>query len=107
MACALDQVFRCNDNFVFRRIEGETILVPIRANVGDLDCLYSLNTVGARIWESLDGARDLGAVRDRLVAEYDVDAGEAGADLLAFVREMASIDALIPVESREGNRTHG
>lgn len=103
----MDQVFRCNDNFVFRRIEGETILVPIRANVGDLDCLYSLNAVGARIWESIDGARDLGAVRDRLVAEYDVDAGEAEADLLAFVAEMAAIEALIPVESREGNRTHG
>jgi hypothetical protein len=106
MACALDQIFRCNDNFVFRRIEGETILVPIRANVGDLDCLYSLNTVGARIWESLDGARDLGAVRDLLVAEYDVDAGEVEADLLAFVGEMASIDALNPVERRDGSRTH-
>jgi hypothetical protein len=30
----LDQVYRRNDNFVFRRIEGETILVPIRGNVG-------------------------------------------------------------------------
>ena len=38
-------------NIVSRKIAGEVILVPIRKNVGDLESIYTLNEVAARIWE--------------------------------------------------------
>ena len=94
---ALNRTYRRNDNFVSRRIEAETILVPIRNNVGDLDCIFSLNPVGALVWEQLDGVATLGAIRDRIVGEYDVSAVAAEADLNAFVAEMESIAAIRPV----------
>ena len=90
----LDKIYRRNDNFVFRRIEGETILVPIRDNVGDLDCIYSLNPVGALVWEHLDGYQDLGAIKSRIAAEYDVTDNEAETDLLSFIDEMKTIAAV-------------
>ena len=93
----LDKIYRRNDNFVFRQIEGETILVPIRGNVGDLDCIYSLNPVGALVWEHLDGSQDLGAIKNRIAAEYDVADDKAETDLLSFIDEMKTIAA---VESR-------
>jgi hypothetical protein len=93
----LSQIYRRNDNFVSRRIENETVLVPIRNNVGDLDCIYSLNPVGALVWEQLDGVATLEAIRDRIVGEYDVSAVAAAADLNAFVAEMESISAIRPV----------
>jgi hypothetical protein len=79
---------------VFRRIEGETILVPIRANVGDLDCIYSLNSVGALVWEHLDGSQDLDAIKTRIMAEYDVGDNDVQADLLSFINEMKTIAAV-------------
>jgi len=36
-----------NPDFIFRKIVGEMILVPIHADVADLNCLYTLNDVGA------------------------------------------------------------
>jgi hypothetical protein len=90
----LGQIYRRNDNFVFRRIEGETILVPIRANVGDLDCIYSLNSVGALVWEHLDGSQDLDAIKNRITAEYDVCDNDVQADLLSFINEMKTIAAV-------------
>ena len=93
----LEKIYRRNDNFVFRQIEGETILVPIRGNVGDLDCIYSLNPVGALVWEHLDGSQDLGAIKNRIAAEYDVADDKAETDLLSFIDEMKTIAA---VESR-------
>jgi hypothetical protein len=90
----LGQIYRRNDSFVFRRIEGETILVPIRDNVGDLDCIYSLNPVGALVWEHLDGSRDLGAIKNRIAAEYDVSDDKAETDLLSFINEMKTIAAV-------------
>ena len=41
--------------FVTRAIAGETIVVPIKAGVGDLDSIYTLNEVGATIWGLIDG----------------------------------------------------
>ena len=90
----LGQIYRRNDSFVFRRIEGETILVPIRDNVGDLDCIYSLNPVGALVWEHLDGSQDLGAIKNRIAAEYDVADDKAETDLLSFINEMKTIAAV-------------
>jgi hypothetical protein len=93
----MEQVFARDPNFVSRRIEAETILVPIRNNVGDLDCIFSLNPVGALVWEQLDGVATLGTIRDRIVGEYEVSAAAAEADLNAFVAEMESIAAIRPV----------
>jgi len=93
----LDKVFRRNENFVHRRIEGETILVPIRSNVGDLDHIYSLNEVGAFIWNAFDGSKDLAALKALLASEYQVSDAEAEADLLFFVQELEEIDAAVPV----------
>jgi hypothetical protein len=46
---AAEQTYKRNENFVFRQIENETILVPIKDNVGDMNCIYNLNEVGAFI----------------------------------------------------------
>ena len=89
-----EKIYRRNENFVFRRIEGETLLVPIRGNVGDLDCIYSLNSVGALVWEQLDGSQDLDAIKNRITAEYDVCDYDVQADLLSFINEMKTIAAV-------------
>jgi hypothetical protein len=93
----LEQVYARDPNFVSRRIERETILVPIRNNVGDLDCIFSLNPVGALIWEHLDGVADLKFIRDAITREYEVAGCAAEADLFAFIDEMESISAIQPV----------
>ena len=53
----LQKKYRKNENFVYRMIQHETILVPIKDNVGDMDSLYNLNEVGAFVWERLDGEK--------------------------------------------------
>jgi hypothetical protein len=95
----LEKVYRRNENFVHRRIEGETILVPIRSNVGDLDHLYSLNDAGAFIWNTFDGFKDIETIKSFLASEYNVSDGEAETDLLSFVQELEEIEAVICVKS--------
>ena len=94
----LGETYRRSDNFVFRRIEGETILVPIRAGAGELDSIYILNEVSDLIWQSLDGSTTLTAIKNLIATEYDVADSQAEADLLEFMRDMQAIDAVKPVE---------
>ena len=97
MTNTVDRVYRRSADFVFRRIEGETILVPIRSGVGDLDCIYSLNAIGALVWERLDGKTAASEIGRAISAEYDVSAEQAEADLAEFLTEMKSIGAVAPV----------
>lgn len=90
----LDVAYARDPDFVSRRIADEVIVLPIKKNLGDLDSIYTLNEVGARIWELLDGRRPLREIRDVLVGEYQVTAQEATVDLETFIEHLAAIGAL-------------
>ena len=90
----LDRIFQKNENFVFRKIEDETILVPIKDNVGDMGSLYNLNEVAAFVWEQLNGKKTLRDIKNRLLEKYDVSAKEAGNDLSEYIAQLKKIDAI-------------
>jgi len=80
---------------VARRIGDEFILVPIHQKAGDVDCIYTLNEVGASVWELLDGQTPLADIRDAIVQEFDVSHEEAEADLVAFVQQLERVGAIV------------
>jgi len=79
---------------VARQIAGEFILVPIRQSAGEVESIYTLNEVGTRIWELLDGQRSLLQIRDLLVDEFEVSPEEAETDLLEFMQGLESVAAV-------------
>ncbi len=90
----LNQLYQRNENFVFRRIEDETILVPIKDNVGDMGSIYNLNEVGALVWELMDGQKTVRDIRDAVVAQFEVSTQEAQADICEFINQLETIDAV-------------
>lgn len=76
-------------DIVCRRVGGESILVPIRQNVGNLDYVYTLSEVAAEVWALLDGKRSLDAIIDAVCERYDVERAEAAADVTALVTDLA------------------
>ena len=88
------QRYKRDENFVFRQIESETILVPIKDNVGDMGSIYNLNPVGAFIWQQLDGEKSLHEIADMITEEFDVSGKQAEPDLNYFVDELKDIGAV-------------
>ena len=91
---ALDTRCKRSDSIVHRRIGTEAVLVPIRGDVADLESIYTLNGVGQRVWELLDGEKTVAAIREAIVQEFDVDADTAGKDLLEFLKELLAVKAI-------------
>lgn len=91
---ALEGLFQKDSSIVSRRIADEVILVPIRRKAGEIECLYALNEVGARIWELIDGRRSLKALRDAIVEEFEVSESEAQEDLTVLVEQLKEIGAI-------------
>jgi hypothetical protein len=81
------RVLKKNENVVFRKIAGESILVPVASSVADLTAIFSLNETGAFIWEKIDGRTPLADILELLKAEYE-DQGSLAADADAFVAEL-------------------
>jgi len=85
----LDAVYAPSEDIVARSIEGEIIIVPLVAGIGDLeDELYTLNETGKAVWDRLDGKKKLKEVLAELSAEFDAPAGEIEKDLMGLVEEL-------------------
>jgi len=85
----LDAVYIPSQDVVARVIEGELIIVPLVAGIGDLeDELYTLNETGRAIWARLDGATSLHAVAAALAEEYQATPGAIEADVLGLMGEL-------------------
>lgn len=86
--------FERNSDYVYRRIADEAVLVPIHQQVADMDCLYTMNPVGAFVWERLDGSATQAQILAAMLDEYDAEPAVIAADLDAFLREMVAIGAI-------------
>ena len=87
-------VFRRSEEVVCRTVGLDSILVPIRNNVGNLDFVYTLSPVAARIWSLLDGVRTADEIVDAITAEYDADRDVVMADLAELVSDLAGVSLL-------------
>ena len=80
-----NQIYVKKTDCVTRQIAGETIIVPVRAQVGDLESIYLLNGVGTRIWELIDGRRGVAEIGGEISKEYEVSPEEASRDMADFL----------------------
>ena len=99
----MTKYYEKNESMVARKIADEAMLVPIRQNVGDLQCVYTLNDIGSRIWELIDGVKSVEEIASILVQEYMVEDKQAEADLLDFLNELEHIGAISLVNSEISN----
>ncbi len=89
MELGLDAICTPSEDVVAREIEGELIIVPLVAGIGDAeDDLYTLNETGKAIWTRLDGKRTLRAVSAELADEYNSIPGEIEKDMLGLMSEL-------------------
>jgi len=85
-----DGAYAPSGDVVAREIEGELIIVPVTAGIGDADDeLYTLNETGKDVWNRLDGRRSLNEIILELAAEYDAEEGVIAGDVVGLVEELA------------------
>lgn len=87
----LDAAYAPSEDIVAREIEGEIVIIPLVANVGDIeDEFYTFNETGQAIWRKLDGRRTLRSVAAELAGESDAPLEVLEQDVLGLVGELAS-----------------
>jgi hypothetical protein len=85
----LNSVYAHGDSLVTRDLAGEKIIVPVRGKVGDLNNIYTLNTVANDIWNLLDGQRTVAQIVTQLESEYEIDATTLANDVSRTLDELS------------------
>ena len=90
----LENRYRRSENVIFRKVADETIFVPIKGNVADLNFIYTLTEVAAFIWGKIDGRRRLIDIKETIMAEYDVCSDDTEKDLLELIGQLEEIGSI-------------
>lgn len=85
----IDAVYVPSEDIVAREIEGEIIIVPLTAGIGDLeDELFTLNKTGRAIWTRMDGKNTLSKIVQLLADEFEGSKTEIEENVLGFAKEL-------------------
>ncbi len=84
----LEKIYKKKDDIVSREIAGESILVPIRGKLVDMQKIFSLESVAEFVWQNIDGKNNLSDISSRILDTFEVERKQAEADLLEFINEL-------------------
>ena len=73
-----------SDHIIDRVVDSEALLIHLSS--GDY---FSLDSVGTRIWDSIDGSRTVQDLVDLVLEEYDVERDQAVTDVTRLVEQLA------------------
>jgi hypothetical protein len=76
---------RHSDRFVSRAFGDETVVVPVRAGVANLEAIFTMNAVGSTIWRHIDGKATVDDLARTVAREFAITEAEAAPDVVAFV----------------------
>jgi sensor domain CHASE-containing protein len=79
------------DDFAIANVDGEWLMVPLGAQVMDMNGIVILNDTGACVWNLLAEERTTDELAAAVAAEFEVDAATARRDVQAFLDEIARL----------------
>lgn len=78
-----------SNDVVARDIDGDILIVPIAAGIGNAEEeLYGLNPTARAVWDRLDGKTTLQKIIDDLSSEYEGPSGRIAEDIHGLIGEL-------------------
>jgi hypothetical protein len=93
-----NRVYKKADEVVTRNIFDEVILVPVRGKLGDMERIYSLDSVSQYIWAILDGKKRLKEILEGIIATFEVKREQAEQDVIEFIKMLADEGLILEVK---------
>ena len=94
----LHRVYKKSDDIVHRKIAEETILVPLRGELVDMQKIFSLNPVADYIWDHLDGKQDLMSICKQIETMFESEPEQVQTDVKDFITELVEANLITEVE---------
>ena len=79
---------KIKEGFLLRQVGDNNVVVPVGAQTVDFRCILTLNEVGAFLWKQMATDCTVADLVAALLAEYDVTAEVATADVERYVASL-------------------
>ena len=83
-----DGMFRQSAHLLTRHIAGETIVIPIRGRLADMQRIFALNEVGEHVWRLIEQNRSVDEICAAVEQVFDISRAEAESDVREFLAEL-------------------
>lgn len=87
----IESLFQLKSKFVTREVGNELIVVPLSANVAQMNELFTLNETAKVIWENLNEGIDMSTLIQTITDTFDIDKYTAEKDIESFLRRLESM----------------
>lgn len=84
----VEKDMKIKSGFVLKNIAGESIIMPVGDNIKKFDGAIVLNEVSAFVWSKLENGTSRNELVEHILAEFDVDADKAAADLDVLLEKL-------------------
>ena len=87
----IESLFQLKSKFVTREVGNELIVVPLSANVAQMNELFTLNETAKVIWENLNEGINMSTLIQTITDTFDIDKYTAEKDIELFLRRLESL----------------
>ena len=87
----IESLFQLKSKFVTREVGNELIVVPLSANVAQMNELFTLNETAKVIWENLNEGTDMSALIQTIINTFDIDRHTAEKDIAVFLQPLEAV----------------
>ena len=87
----IESLFHLKSKFVTREVWNELIVVPLSANVAQMNELFTLNETAKVIWENLNEGADMSALIQTITDTFDIDRHTAEKDIAVFLQTLEAM----------------
>lgn len=87
----IESFFHLKSKFVTREVGNELIVVPLSANVAQMNELFTLNETAKVIWENLNEGADMSALIQTITDTFDIDRHTAEKDIAVFLQTLEAM----------------
>ena len=102
-------IFEKNKDVVTREIDGELFLIPLIRDRDEINALYTLNKMAIKIWDLIDGKKNMGKIYDIILDKYNVKLEKLKEHMETFIKDAREINIVkevskIPKNSKTEER---
>jgi hypothetical protein len=87
----LQKLYDMKSKFVVRAVGNELILVPLTANVAQMNELFTLNETARFIWENIGERTTVDDLEKSMTEAFNIDAETAKKDIENFIKKLQTI----------------
>jgi len=85
------KVLKKSNKIVARELEGEVIIIPLYKSSDEIGCIYTLNETAARFWSLINGKRTIGAIKKKILSEYEITEEKLNKRIEELLKDLNSI----------------